>query len=279
VAVLVPAGTAAFGLGNRNALTELQTLLSDRSPSARSTRGLFIGFAANALAGGIILAVSLHALSQILALEPGHFARTMTLYALIALLVTAAFKLHAPHHQFGAANRVTLFRALLTCLLAGFVGYGPLLPQYLWLMTAVAAFVLLLDGLDGWVARKLNTVSPLGGLFDQELDALFILILGILVFDTGKVGIWVVASGLFRYILLAAGLIWSKLRRAPPPSFRARAVCVLQILVLIAALAPVTSAAVATAAAAFGLAALFASFAQDVAWLLRQDSAVSGPAG
>ncbi len=260
-------------------MIDLQTRLRDLSSSLRTNRVVFISFLANTLVGGVLLALASQALVPILALESGHFVKTMALYTSISLLVIAAFRLHAPHSEFGAANRVTLFRAMLICFLAGFVGYGPVLPQFLWLMTGLAAVVLSLDGLDGWLARKFGTVSTFGGFFDQELDALLILILGILVFDTGKVGLWVVASGLFRYLLLAGGLIWSKLRRAPPPSFRGRAVCVLQVLVLIVALAPVTSSAVATAVAAFGLAALFASFAQDVAWLLRQDATVSDPAG
>ena len=254
----------------------LRTNRNGRSSRVPDQGSLFASFAANTIVGGVALAVAAQVLAQILALEASHFGKAMALYVVIAASVTAAFRLHAPHNVFGAANRVTLSRAVLVSLLAGFVGYEPLLPQHFWLLAGFASLVLLLDGLDGWMARKLSATSPLGALFDQELDAVLILILGVLVYDTGKVGIWVIASGLLRYALLLAGLLWPKLRRAPPASLRGRAVCVFQIVVLIGSLAPITPSLIASALAAMGLAALLGSFGRDVVWLIRQDLAPPG---
>ena len=253
-----------------------RTIRNGRSSRVPDEGSLFASFAANTLVGGIALAVAAQALAQILGLEASHFGKAMALYVVIASSVTAAFRLHVPHDEFGAANRVTLSRALLVCLLGGFIGYEPLLSHHFWLFTGAASLVLLLDGLDGWMARRLGATSPFGALFDQELDAVFILILAVLVYDTGKVGVWVIASGLLRYALLLAGLLWSKLRRAPPASLRGRAVCVLQIVVLIGCLAPITSGFIASVIAAIGLATLLASFGQDVVWLIRRDLAPPG---
>ncbi len=62
---------------------------------------------------------------------------------------------HFPSHSFGPANQVTLARAALVALLFGLIG-EPLVP---WLVVIVASFVLVLDGVDGWLARRFGVTS------------------------------------------------------------------------------------------------------------------------
>ena len=83
----------------------------------------------------------------------------------------------------------------------------------------------------------------------------------------GVAGPWVLASGLMRYAFVALARPWPWLARPLPPSRRRQAVCVVQIVALLVALAPVVPRSLGLAAAAIGLAALAWSFAVDVKWL------------
>jgi hypothetical protein len=80
----------------------------------------------------------------------------------------------------------------------------------------------------------------------------------------------VLAIALPRYAFVAAGVVVPALRRDLPPSLRRKAVCVLQMAVLAALLAPPVTPRLAVALAVSALAALVWSFARDVAWLLRR---------
>src|SRR4051794_27037258 len=84
----------------------------------------------------------------------------------------------------GAANRVTLARAVLVggvaALVAdGLAADGLLRPGAVATLVGLAAVALVLDGVDGWVARRTGTVSELGWRFDMEVDAFLILVLSI----------------------------------------------------------------------------------------------------
>ena len=61
---------------------------------------------------------------------------------------------------------------------------------------------LVLDWVDGQVARRTGTVTAFGARFDMEVDAFLILVLSVYV--AGSFGPWVLAIGLARYALLAA---------------------------------------------------------------------------
>jgi phosphatidylglycerophosphate synthase len=72
-----------------------------------------------------------------------------------------------------------------------------------------------------------------------------------------------------RYAFLAAMLIVPRLRHALPPNQRRQTICVVQIVALIVAMAPVVPPLAATLLATVALALLVWSFAVDIAWLLR----------
>ena len=58
---------------------------------------------------------------------------------------------------------------------------------------ALATVALVLDGVDGRVARRTGTVSAFGARFDMEVDAFLILVLSVCV--AAQVGWWVLAIG------------------------------------------------------------------------------------
>ncbi len=202
---------------------------------------------------------------------PASFPVAVTsLYLALAVLVVRGLPPDAPGPGVGAANRVTLLRAALALPL----GALALLPVALdpagsWWVIGLGTAAMVLDGVDGRVARRTGTQSAFGARFDMELDAALIMALCILVWASGKAGPWVLAIGAMRYVFVAAGWFVPALNGALPESFRRKTVCVVQGVVLLVALGPIIPAPLAALVCAAGLAALTYSFAVDVAWLLR----------
>jgi phosphatidylglycerophosphate synthase len=166
------------------------------------------------------------------------------------------------------ANLVTGTRAMLVAAVA-VSGLAPPTPRLAATLVAVGTVAALLDLVDGWVARRTGTASAFGARFDLEVDAALVLVLSWLLWRFGVTGAWVLAAGLMRYAFVATGGLLPWLARPLPPSRRRQTICVVQIVALLVALAPVVSPPLAVAAAAIGLAALTWSFAVDVAWLHR----------
>ncbi len=130
--------------------------------------------------------------------------------------------------------------------------------------------VMLLDGLDGWVARRTGTETPFGARYDMEIDAFLMLVLSTLVWLADRAGVWVLLIGGMRYLFVAAGRVVPSLRGPLFPSLRRKVVCVIQGVALLVCLGPVIPGGVAVAAAAIALALLSWSFGVDTVWLLRQ---------
>jgi phosphatidylglycerophosphate synthase len=175
---------------------------------------------------------------------------------------------HGRAEAFGAANSVTLVRAVLTVLLLALLGMVPT-PALGWVLVGLGTAGVALDGVDGALARRRNEASSFGARFDMETDALLILVLAALVWQHGKAGPWILAAGLLRYVFVAASWALPWLGAALPPSRRRQAVCVVQIVSLLGALAPIVVLPWSAALALVGLAALVWSFAVDVLWTAR----------
>lgn len=94
---------------------------------------------------------------------------------------------HSPHRRLGTANRVTIFRAALVANLAAASVYPSIIASHGVAMTAVMAVTFALDGVDGWFARRFSQSSSFGARLDQELDALFTLVLAIALFRMEKI--------------------------------------------------------------------------------------------
>jgi phosphatidylglycerophosphate synthase len=104
----------------------------------------------------------------------------------------------------------------------------------------------------------------------MEVDALLILVLAVLVFQHGKAEAWILLAGLLRYAFVAASWVWPWLGAELPPSRRRQTVCVVQIVSLIGALAPLIATPWSVVLAFAGLVLLVWSFGIDVAWLARR---------
>jgi phosphatidylglycerophosphate synthase len=191
------------------------------------------------------------------------------LAALLTLVVGANLRRHHRFARFGPANQVTAGRAILVTLIAALIG-EPASPAFAKSAAELSLIVLILDGVDGWLARRTGLVSDFGARFDMEVDALLILVLSILAWQYEKAGAWVVASGLLRYAFVGAGWIWGWLRNPLPSSWRGKVICVAQELGLIVTISPVVPWPASAVVAGMSLAALAFSFLVDVVRLWRQ---------
>lgn len=191
--------------------------------------------------------------------------------------------------RFGLANAITLGRAGIACLLAGLLAAigladlvqqsAPVTPLLSWTLVGLGTAAAILDGVDGWVARRFGPATGYGARFDMEVDAGSILLLAALVWQTGAAdllgvpALWVLAIGLMRYGFAAAGRVIPTLRgplpQTRPQVLRRKAACVVQQAALVAALAPPLHGAVAAGLLAFALAVLIFSFNADCRHLLR----------
>jgi len=183
-----------------------------------------------------------------------------------ALSLSLASK-HLAGGSYGAANRVTLLRGGLVAVLFALtteVDAG-------WAAFVIAAVALALDGVDGWLARRLRLASGFGARFDMEVDALALLALTVLVWQHGKAGAWILVAGLLRYGFVAAARIEPRLARPLPARWRRKAAFVVVAMALIVCLAPVVGSPIAAPLALIALAVLIASFAVDVVYLLRSE--------
>jgi phosphatidylglycerophosphate synthase len=168
---------------------------------------------------------------------------------------------------FGPANQVTLARATLVGGVAALTASSVSGPAPVAVLVGLAAVALALDGVDGQVARRTGTTSPLGARFDMEIDAVLILVLSVVV--SASLGWWALAIGALRYAFVAAawGLPW--LRASLPPRFSRKTVAAAQGIVLVVASADVLPRWIAAAAVGAALASLVWSFGSDIVWLWR----------
>ncbi len=140
--------------------------------------------------------------------------------------------------------------------------------MWAWVLLAQAVPMLVLDAVDGAVARR-TVVTARGARLDEETDAATVLVLAVAAAPV--VGWWVLAAGLARYAFVTAGLVQPRLRRPLPYSLARRVVAALQGPALLTSVlvvaAPAVPVAVAVTACAAALAALVWSFGRDVAYL------------
>jgi phosphatidylglycerophosphate synthase len=198
-------------------------------------------------------------------------------FAAIMSIAIASMGDHHPFRRFGPANHVTLVRGMLLAVAASTI-VGPAGPAAAWAVVSATAVFAALDGLDGWIARRTRMASAFGARFDMELDALFILVLSVLVWQHQKAGMWVLAAGIMRYAFVAAGWVLPWLSRPLRATRRGKAAAVAQFVGLAVALAPIVPVPLSRGVAAAAVSALAWSFAIDVRFLWRNRPGVRATA-
>ncbi len=247
--------------------------LSSAPPPSQAPRGALYSLAGASL-GLLSAVVVIYLLHSPFGLS-GIFC-SLIVWSAIAATVWRSLANH-PHKDYGQANLVTTGRAASTALLAGFIPAAAQTSSlvWLWAIAITATLTLCMDGLDGYLARKSGLSSDFGARFDMETDALLALVITLFLWQSHKVGIWVLGLGLMRYGFLAAAHWYTALQAPLYPSFRRKTVCVIQVGALCLMLCPWVSSTQAILVGVTALLTLTYSFTVDVWWLLRQDTGTS----
>jgi phosphatidylglycerophosphate synthase len=177
----------------------------------------------------------------------------------------------------GPADLVTLSRVTLAGGVAALVADSFLHRPSLTALLTLTIAALVLDAVDGWVARHTRTGSMFGARFDGEVDAFLILVLSVYV--ARSAGVWVLAIGAARYVFAVAGWGLPWLRGELPYRYWRKVVAATQGIVLTVAAADLVPRWLAYVALAAALALLAESFGRDVWWLWRRRAEPAAPGG
>jgi phosphatidylglycerophosphate synthase len=192
------------------------------------------------------------------------------------LVLAAVIMRHSRARSFGVADVVTLVRGVGVCFLAGLTWQalaGGLSSHGLLIMIIIGTLCLMLDGVDGRVARARGEASAFGARFDVEIDAAMLVVLSVAVAALGIAGWWVLAIGTMRYGYVATSLVVPALRIPLPYRYSAKVIAVAQAVALLAALALQLTHVehwIAETLLFAALTALCWSFGRSVIWQLRQ---------
>ena len=219
---------------------------------------------------GVVLLVALLTLVQA-TVGLGAVGWTVGLLASATAAGLLAVALHrAGTTRFGPANVVTLVRATLGQAVAALVAASLVGVDHRALLLGLTALALALDAIDGHVARRTHSVTPLGARFDMEADAFLILVLSVAAAPV--VGWWVLAIGFARYALLFAERVWPWLRVPVPPRYWRKVVAAVQAVTLAVVLTGLVPTVEAVAFLLVALGLLAESFGRDIAWLAHRQA-------
>jgi phosphatidylglycerophosphate synthase len=191
----------------------------------------------------------------------------MGLYTLALGATAYLMERDYPHPVLGLCNLVTLTRLVLVAALVVPLAAGTGGGEEVF---ALALVVLLLDGVDGWLARRSGLASTFGARFDMEVDSALALVLSLHAWVGGGIGPLVLLLGLPRYVFAAAGAVLPWLRAPLADRFSRKVVCVLQLGTLVVLQLPALPGSMAALLVGLAALALVWSFWRDVTWLRRQ---------
>ena len=168
---------------------------------------------------------------------------------------------------FGPADLVTLTRATLACAVAALVA-GSWRADVADALVPLCVVALVLDFVDGRVARRTSTASAFGARLDGEADAFLILVLSVYV--ARSAGAWVLAMGLVRYAYAVATWVLPWMRRDLPQRYWRKVVAAFTGIALLVAASGHLPATVTYAGLVVAVLLLAESFGWDVVWLWRR---------
>lgn len=222
-------------------------------------------------ADGLFVAASIGVAATLAAVADLPLWPAVAVVALVTGSIRWHFHRQSADARFGLANWVTLFRVNLVALMLLAVWPGAPGIVQAWLLFLIAAIALLLDGVDGWLARRRKEASDFGGRFDMGADTAFTIIVTLCLVTFDLVGAWVLVIGLLRPAFAAAGHLWPALGTRLPESRGRKIACAGSLACLVAGLAPPLE-AVAPALALAALLQLAWSFGRDLRYLLQHEA-------
>jgi len=198
--------------------------------------------------------------------DVGAVVLSIAAYGLALTLTIWLWRRGFSHPSLGVANTITVLRlALVASLLAPLVAPAP--PAGI---ISVAITALVLDGLDGWFARRSNRVSAFGARLDIEVDAGLTVVLALNALVSDSVGLLVLLLVLPRYLWVAIGRLLPWLRGELPERWSRKVVTVIQTVTLITLQLPFVMGLLGTVLVLVVGGIVLFSFGQDVIWLARR---------
>src|SRR5499427_3938321 len=257
----------ADGYGDRDSVRTIQPPDEGAPPAIRlAGKGALPTIRLATILGLLATAALLGVVSATSGLGVGGFIKKLAAgSAATALLVTARMRSDQP--TMFPADWVTLTRAVLCAGVAGLVAASFGRPASITALVTLSTVALVLDAVDGQVARRTGTATPLGARIDAEVDAFLILLLSIVV--SQDYGGWVLAIGAARYALLLAGWLIPWLAAPLPPRYWRKVVAAIQGIVLTVAVSGLLDRLAGMIAVAAALLLLAESFGRAVIWLYR----------
>jgi phosphatidylglycerophosphate synthase len=186
-------------------------------------------------------------------------------YALITVVLIQRGLSRSGITEFGPADWVTLTRMSLVGGVAALTADAFHGTVPVGLLVSIAVVALLLDWVDGQVARRTGTASAFGARFDMEVDSFLLLVLS--VYAARSAGAWVLVFGGMRYAFLAAGWVLPWMRARLPPRYWRKVVATTEGVVLVLAVADVLPRRLTLLALVAAMGLLLESFGRDVLWL------------
>lgn len=197
---------------------------------------------------------------------------TLTLCVLVAVAGTARSLLRSD--PWTAADDLTSIRCAAVVVVTALLLTRQTLA-FPWPAVLLGAVALTLDGVDGQVARRRGT-TPAGARFDEDVDALFVLILSIALVPVW--GVWCLIPGVLHYAFRLIGRVRTVWRQPLPTRFSRKVIAAAQGILLLAAGTPlaVSIPPLGIACVAAAVVSLLVSFGRDILWLERHAAPQKG---
>ncbi|WP_394327142.1 CDP-alcohol phosphatidyltransferase family protein [Halodesulfurarchaeum formicicum] len=165
----------------------------------------------------------------------------------------------------GIANTLTLLRGALYAVVAGFIVVPPE-PPLVWVPAVAYGSGVVLDKLDGLIARSVGEETPLGARLDMAFDTFGFVAAPLVAVRWEFLPVWYLLLSAAKYVY-RGGLAWRGQRDQPvydlPESVIRRYLAGMQMVFLTIALVPVAPRRYVLAVAPFALAASLLVFARD----------------
>jgi len=166
---------------------------------------------------------------------------------------------------FGLANTLTLIRGTLYAVVAGFVVVPPD-TRFAWVPALAYGGGVVLDKLDGTVARTVGQTTALGERLDMTFDTFGFVVAPLVAVLWGQLPVWYLSLSAARYVY-RGGLAWRRYRGRPlfdePDSDLGRYLAGIQMVFLTVALTPAVPTAFVWSVAPIVLAPSLLVFARD----------------
>jgi CDP-diacylglycerol--glycerol-3-phosphate 3-phosphatidyltransferase len=180
-------------------------------------------------------------------------------------LAATAIRGSAWGQLFGLANLITMLRGGLYAVVGGFV-VVPAETALAWVPALCYGTGVVLDRLDGAVARTVGEQTPLGTRLDTAFDTFGFVVAPLVAVLWGQLPAWYLSISAARYVY-RGGLSWRRLHGRPvferPDSEVGKYLAGVQMVFVTLALAPAVPTGLVWSAAAFVLAPSLAVFARD----------------